>query len=52
MSCQEKFISSLFSVKRKENDLDRKYIILEGNTENASSSLISQIKQNILFYFI
>ena len=40
-----------FSVKRKENDLDRKHRLLGGPAENASSPTISQIEQN-LFYFI
>ena len=35
-----------FSVKRKENDLDRKYRLLGGPAENASSPTISQIEQN------
>ena len=34
-----------FSVKRKENDLHRKYTFLEGPAENASTSTISQIKK-------
>ena len=34
-----------FSVKRKENDLHRKYTFLWGPAENASST-ISQIEQN------
>ena len=41
-----------FSVKRKENDLDRKYSLLGGPAENASSPTISQIQQNLLLYFI
>ena len=28
MSCQEKFVSTFFSVKHKENDLDGKYMVL------------------------
>ena len=42
MSCQQMF----FAVKRKENDLDRKYRLLGGPAENASSPTISQIEQN------
>ena len=36
-----------FSVKRKENDLHRKYRILGGPAENLSSPTISQIEQNL-----
>ena len=35
-----------FSVKRKENDLRRKYTLLEGPAENGSFA-ISQIEQNL-----
>ena len=35
-----------FSVKRKENDLYRKYTFLGGPAENASSPTISQIEQD------
>ena len=41
-----------FSVKRKENDLDRKYMLLGGPAENAYSNTISQIQQNWWYYFI
>ena len=41
-----------FSVKHKENDLHRKYTFLGGPAENASSPTISQIEQNVSFYFI
>ena len=40
------FVSKLFSVKRKENDLHRKYTFFLGPAENASST-ISQIEQNL-----
>ena len=41
-----------FSVKRKENDLHRKYSLLGGPAENLSSPRISEKEQNLLFYFI
>ena len=45
MSCQPKFSSLLFLVKRKENVFHRKYWLLGGSAENASSPIISQIEQ-------
>ena len=39
-------------VKHKENDLNRKYGLLGDPAENASLSTISQIEQNLRFYFI
>ena len=36
-----------FSVKRKENDLDRKYTFFGDPAENESSPTISQIEQNL-----
>ena len=41
-----------FFCKRKENDLHRKYRLFGGPTENLSSPTISQIEQNLWFYFI
>ena len=35
-----------FSVKRKKNDLHRKYRLFGGRAENLSSPTISQIEQN------
>ena len=35
-----------FSVKRKENDLHRKYRLFGGYAENLSSPTISEIEQN------
>ena len=35
-----------FSVKRKENDLHRKYRLFGGPAENLSSPATSQIEQN------
>ena len=52
MSCQQKFVSMLFSVKGKEYVLDRKYRLLRGPAENASSPTISWIQQNWWSYFI
>ena len=36
-----------FSVKRKKNDLHRKYMLFGGPAENLSSPKISQIEQNL-----
>ena len=36
-----------FSVKRKENDLDRIYRLFGGSAENVSSPAISQVEQNL-----
>ena len=36
----------IFSVKRKENHLHKKYTFLGGHAENASCPTISQIEQN------
>ena len=41
-----------FCVKCKENDLHEKYIVLSGPAENVSSPTISQMEQNLWFYFI
>ena len=41
------FVSRIFSVQRRENDLDRKYRLLGGPAENASSPTILQMEQNL-----
>ena len=41
-----------FSVKRKENDLHRKYSHFGCPAENQSCRKISKIEQNLSFYFI
>ena len=52
MNCRQMFVSRLFSVNRKKNDFDRKYKLLGSPAENAPSPTISQIEQNLSFYFI
>ena len=46
MSSHPKFVST-FSGNRKENELSRKYTLLEGPAEKPSSPTISQIDQNL-----